>query len=170
MLTHAHLFTLIHIHTHMHTLNHTEEYLTRLLPAGRGEGVSMIVTSAMREGTAARIFSYNAPRVSMLTPSNAPTRAARLLTVYFVCILMPLFLMHFLSEFRSLSLSLGLPLARSLSLACSRSLALPLSHTPTLSCSLSPLCAISVSLNLSPHTLTHRDSIWEVTTIRSWPQ
>ena len=145
MFTHAHLFTPIHMYTHTHTLIYTEKYLTRLLPAGRGEGVSIIVTSAMRKGTASGIFSYNAPRVSMLTPSNAPTRAARLLTVYFVCILMPRFLMHLLSEIRSLSLSLGLPLAPSLSLACSRCLALPLPHTPTFSCSLSLMCAISLS-------------------------
>jgi len=52
-----------------------------MAPAGHGEGVSMIVTSAMREGTATRIFSYNAPRVSMLTPSNAPPPAVHVITV-----------------------------------------------------------------------------------------
>jgi len=85
----------MHPHTHLYRTHiYAETHLTIFLPAGRGEGVSTIVTVAMRKGTASGIFSYNAPRVSMLTPSNAPPRAARVLTVVrlFLCILRPLFL------------------------------------------------------------------------------
>ena len=59
----------------------SESQLICRVPSGRGELLAVTATVGVRKGTRTRVFSYNAPAVSVVAPANGPSRARTVLTV-----------------------------------------------------------------------------------------